>query len=247
MEIILEYIKNGGISDYGIFMLIHKFHLLTSIPIVITIVGFCRHFIGVNVFNTNVVLILTYTFYELGYNDVLNYSDQWDALKYGSILFLTVFVVSVLLYSFVKNFDIHIIPKQTLVMVGVSISVIIIMILGVVVFKKEGFVNIDFLTIILMAILSNTFVLSAGKKNIVKVSIITFLVSYASYLLISSDFLKFLLDNYYLIILLLLIVFNFFIGRYTGFRLTEYWRFRSLLTIDYSEDYAKKVKSDNRK
>lgn len=239
MDYLLSFLELGGFGEYEVAAIEEKLFLLIALPIVFTIIGIFRHIIGLNTFRMYVPLITTFSLYELGYIEEMESSNMWDAFKYGLTLYMLVFLSSAILYLLIKRFRMHYIPKSTLVITGVAITLIAAIFFGTFFLNLSGFIHIEFLSILMIAITSNAFISSIARKKIqktIETALITFLVSFTAYIVIATQFMKEFMLNQTLLVIILIVIGNILLGRFTGFRLIEYWRFRNLLFTDSLEN-----------
>lgn len=206
--------------------------LILTLPIVATIVSFARHVIGLKTYGVYAPIALTYAYYELGVIGNSENSQVLQGIKYGLFLTLIVFVSSALVHLVTRQIRLHFVPKMSLVLIGVVISVFITMSLGAM-FGKAGLININVLSLLLVILVAEQFINIYANKNgktAVSLGVQTVLLALLSYLLISWDsFQNFILD-YPIYILLATIIINFLIGKWKGLRLSEIYRFWDILT-----------------
>lgn len=212
------------------------FLLLLMLPIVSTIIGFFRYFIGIKSFNIYVPIALTFAFYELGF--ISNGTGSGDVnfsrgLQFGVMLYLIVLLTSICSYWFIRKLRMNYIPKSSLVLISVSLTLIASIIIGSIMFKKEGLINSNILfSIIIIGTLSDTFISYVARKKVketLRQSIYTLLISIIAFGFISSTIVTSLIINHTLISIIVVIFVNILLGNFTGLRLTEYWRFRDIL------------------
>lgn len=239
MDTVWTTLVERGVTLEEIAMLKHSYLLLLMLPIVATIVGFGRHILGLQSLNTYVTIVLTYGFYEIGFE---NGSPNFlKGLKLGLVLFLVVFFSSATLYHIIiKKLRMHFIPKVSLVLTGVIISVILLLMITAY-FGKVGFIFLDVFSLIMITSLSERFLTIFAKKKIkqtLMLSIQTLVLATAGLALMSWNNLSEVLIDYPVLILLTIAI-NLLIGTYTGLRLTEYWRFRQILLESEPENDGK--------
>ena len=233
----MDYLINltGDILSVSeVSMVVNSLYLIVSLPIVTTITGIFRHIIGMKSLSIYAPIVLTFTFYKLSYLDFtdLNSSSYMHGIQLGFILYFTVFAFSTSSYFLLKKMRMHYIPKATLITTVVSIAVMFLIFLGVLTSNKS-LILLDFFPILMIITLSNIFVSTFSRTNFERTLIIclqTLLISIISYTIISLDFIKDFTMNYTLLVVFGIVVINIYVGRFTGLRLTEYYRFRYLLS-----------------
>jgi len=225
-EILPQTLINDGIvSEQTLIMVL-------MLPVVGTILGFARHIIGIKSLGLYAPIILTYAFFELG---LTSSSNSWSSkvihgLKYGIILTAIVFISTYLAHEITRKLRLHYFPKVALVL-----SVVAVFIYAAILIAswtdKEGFLTIRFLPVILIATVSEQFVSMMSKKNsktALSLAATTLLIAAMTFgLIIYEPFQDLLIKYPYLIFITVLI--NILIGRFTGLRVLEYFRFRDIL------------------
>jgi len=149
---------------------------------------------------------------------------------YSSIILIIFFITNLLLSKIIQKYNMHYTPKVSMLV----IINIIIFIVTINIFINNKLIKIDINDIIFIIL----FVLIAEKLvNIItskefweyKLSLInTFIFSIFSYLFFSINFIKTFILAYPEIIIIL-IPFTFIIWRFTGLRVTEYFRFKEII------------------
>ncbi len=227
MEQFLPYnlIENGAVTQTTLIMII-------MLPVVATIVGFVRHIIGLKSLGLYAPIILTFAYFQLAISiQSTNWLDRSIyGFKVGILLTFVVFVTAYITHLITKKIRLHYFPKIALVLTAVAFSFYILVILANLL-DKNTFLRSGFLPMILIATVSEQFVLIFIKKKLKdasKLVITTVLTSYMAFLLIIyQPFQLLLIDHPYLIFLTVLL--NLIIGKFTGLRITEYFRFKNIL------------------
>ncbi len=232
MEIVWDLIRDQGINETQIMLLQHSFLLLLMLPIVSTITGFGRHIIGLKSVSIHLPIVITFALYEISIeNQAGNTPAVLEGLKIGLVLYFLVFFSTAILYYYIlKKFRMHYIPKSSLIITAVTLTVVIFLIIGTYL-GKTALTAINFFTLVMITSLSERFMSLFSKKKFkycLIASIETLLLSVVSFLIISWSYFQEKLLLYPWIILITILL-NIYIGRFVGLRLTEYWRFRSIL------------------
>ncbi len=218
-------INNGVIAQNTIIMIM-------MLPIIATIIGFVRHIIGLKSLGLYAPIILTFAYFQLA---VSIPSEKWIdralyGFKIGIILTLVVFITSYIAHWLTKKIRLHYFPKIALILTAVAFSFYILIIIAHFT-QKTTFLKSGFLPMILIATVSEQFVAIFVKKHFkttFKLASTTVITSYMAFLLvIYQPFQNLLILHPYLIFIT--IIFNFVIGKFTGLRITEYIRFKSIL------------------
>lgn len=204
---------------------------LVTLPLVITIISFAKYIMGVKSFGIYVPVILTFMFYQFSRID--GGVSVWQGLKYGLFITLIVFISSYISYKLVQPLTLHYYSKLAIVTTNVTISLLVVLFV-LDLMDRGGILRVDIFSLILLASISERFTnLLASKQTTtaLMLSLQTILLGMICFLVISSQSVQTAFLNYPWIILLSFPV-NYFIGRFTGLRLSEIYRFRELLKKD---------------
>lgn len=202
---------------------------LVTLPLVITIIGFAKYIMGFKSFGVYVPVIITYMFYQFSRIDGLTVSFT-QGLKYGLFIIAIVFVSSYLSYKIIQPLALHYYSKLAIVTTTVTISLLlVIFILDLI--NREGILRVDIFSLILIASISERFtnmLASKQTKMALFLSLQTIALGVLCFFVISSTKLQVTFLQYPWLILLSFPV-NYIIGRFTGLRITEFFRFKELI------------------
>lgn len=214
-----NFLIQAGISQNLLF-------LILALPFVTLIVSFLRYFIGIKTFGIYEPIVISFALYAISQNFL-------TGLLIGLPLLLVAWIVSEVSNYLLAKVRLHYISK-----VSLRISLAAILIIGVMAvaayFNQARFFRIDPLVLVIFLTLVETISLFQYKKgssytNLVSLeTLVVTLISYA--ILALPIFQKFLLVNPYFVIVPL--IFNLFVGRWNGLRLSEYLRFRNIFKND---------------
>ncbi|MDQ6985373.1 MAG: 7TM domain-containing protein [Candidatus Dojkabacteria bacterium] len=250
MDTLIEILRNRNLTKEEIGLLENSFLLLMTLPIVTTISGIARYIIGLKSLSVYAPIVLTFAFYELGYIEADKSTNVIQGLKFGLVLFMIVLLVSTLTYKLIRRVRMHYTPKATIVLMAVSISVIMAMCFGTLLFEKKGLIYLDAFSVIMIMTLSDQFVSLLSRKSLNHTLIVatqTLTTSVISYSIISLNATKDFALNYSLLLILGLLFINFFVGKFIGLRLTEYIRFKELIFRDTEEENGDGKHKQNKK
>ena len=191
-------------------------HLLL-LPFVVTLVALFRQVFGIKAFGIYTPTLITFSFLVVG-------------VKYGIAIFVAVILVGMLSRFLLKKFRLLYLPKVAITLTLVSFAVLLLLALGGSI-QRTGFAAMSIAPIIIMIALVEKIIVTQmenGTKEAFLVSGQTLLISLASYYLTSiSSFQQLLLNSPWIV--LITIIINIIVGRWTGLRISEYWRFRDIL------------------
>lgn len=229
MESIWQFLIQNGVTTIQIEMLKQIYLFLLMLPIVTTVVGIARYIVGLRTINFYTPVFITFILYEAS-NPSNSEPNVIKGLIIGMILLATVFVFTALLYRLLKRLRMHYIPKLSIIISGVTLSVFAVITL-LVIFGKTTALLITPLSFVALIVTSEGFMSIYAKKNfkyVATITLETLTISLISFLILSINPIQsFILNNPWVILLIVLI--NFYVGRFLGLRISEYIRFRKLL------------------
>lgn len=202
---------------------------LITLPLVITIISFAKYVMGFKSFGIYVPVLLTFMFYELSRIDDQTFSIT-QGLKYGLFITAIVFISSYISYKIIQPLALHYYSKLAIVTTNVTISLLLVLFLLDLI-DKEGILRVDIFSLILISSISERFTnLLASKQTTtaLMLSLQTILLGLICFFVISTGTIQSTFLNYPWLILLTFPI-NYIIGKFTGLRLTEIFRFKDLL------------------
>lgn len=210
MSQLISYMVTQGVPKETII-------LILMLPIVATIIAFARQVIGIKGFGIYTSLIIAFVFLSTG-------------LKYGLAIFAVVLVTGTLMRFIIRRLRLLYLPRMAIVLTLVAL-VIIIMFLGATFFEKTGFLKVSIFPVLIVIILVEKFIaaqIEKGNRTAVILSLETVTLSILCCLIAGWPWLKDLV-YFYPEWIFLTIVINIFLGKWTGLRLSEYFRFREVI------------------
>jgi hypothetical protein len=205
--------------------------LLLMLPVVATLIGFARHILGLRSLGIYLSIVMTFIFFRLGASSSGYDSNPWTGLMYGLPLIFVIFFATAVFYRMIRGFALSYYPKLTIVITLVTTFLIALIILS-------GLLGIPYLIqintfiLILIVITCERYLTLFSRKSLkaaVFITLESIIWAVICYLIISLNYVQNLLLTYPYIILLILPV-NYIIGKFSGLRLSEYFRFWSILT-----------------
>jgi len=205
----------GYMVDRGVP--INTIYLILVLPIIATLVAFSRQIIGFRALGIYTPSIIAVSFLSMG-------------LQYGTIIFFLTLAIGTLGRLFARKVKISYLPRMAIMLTIVCLSVFIFFLVGAK-FPTAGIVGISIFPILIIILLTEEFIsleIERGLKSASLLFIETLFLSVLCYLLASWNlFREFILIYPETVIATLLI--NILIGRWTGLRLLEYYRFRKVI------------------
>lgn len=191
--------------------------LLLMLPIIVTMIAFFRQVIGVKAFGIYTPAIVIFAFLATG-------------IKYGLALFVSVIVVGMVSRILVKKLRILYLPRVAITISIVAFAMLAVLVLGGSL-KRTGLAAVSIFPLVIMITIVEKFVaaqIEKGDRTALILALETLLISLAGYYLASWKWLIDMIKIYPWIILFTFPI-NILLGKWTGLRLVEYFRFREIL------------------
>ena len=193
--------------------------LLLMLPIIATLVAFFRQVIGIKAFGIYTPSIITFALLAFDPNGI----------KYGIAIFVSVILVGMVARLALKQLRLLYLPR-----VAITLSVVSLAILGILVLagsqNRTGLASISIFPLLIMITLAEKFVatqIEKGSRVAFILATETLIISIVGYYLVSWTTLTTLLLSFPWIILFTFLI-NFYLGKWTGLRVTEYFRFHKI-------------------
>ncbi|MBI2416199.1 MAG: PKD domain-containing protein [Candidatus Kerfeldbacteria bacterium] len=206
----LNYLINRGVSTDTLF-------LLLILPVVATIIAFARQIVGIKAFGLYMPTIITLVFVA-------------TQLKYGLAIFAVLLATATISRIIARYLRLLYLPRMAIVLTIVSFSIFAMFILADWA-ERPTILSLSIFPILMMIILTENFVeaqIEQGNRQAIIITIETLALAVVSYLIVTWDWFETFIMAYPEAVLLTIII-NVVLGRFTGLRLTEYLRFRRLL------------------
>jgi hypothetical protein len=211
----MSYLQEKGVEDSVIL-------LILFLPVVVTVVTFLRLVIGLSTVGARLPIVFTYTFLVLGW--------WWGAFVVVVLAFISSFFRFFLFRS-------HLLYTAKVGILTSFLGLILLLLLGIMLYFGGG--HFDFSSALIMVILAAMIDRVGGVEGergwwaLIRIFIESLFISSLGFLLISWEWLQVLLLAHPEVIILFILA-NVFMGRFTGLRLMEYFRFREVLK--YTEE-----------
>jgi len=198
--------------------------LILMLPIVATLISFFRQVFGIKAFGIYTPLIITFAFLAMGGEAGVK------GIKYGVAIFICVILVGMGTRYILKKFRLLYLPRVAIILSIVAFSILTVLVMGGSM-QRTGLAAIPILPLLIMITIVEKFVaaqLEKGNKTAFILASETLIISLVGYFIISWEVLIVAILKYPWAVLLT-IPFNIFLGKWTGLRVSEYWRFRDIL------------------
>lgn len=213
MSLLINQIISFGVSQNTLV-------LLLMLPVIATFIAFCRQVIGIRGFGIYITSIIAYAF-------------EATKLKYGVVIFFVVILAGTLMRYLLKNLRVLYLPRMAIILTFVTLAVFLMFYLGSFL-NIEGLQVISIFPILIMTLVVERFVtaqIEKGPKTAIFMTLETLILAIISYFIIEWPWLQQMLLQWPITSLAVIFLINFGLGKWTGFRISEYFRFREL--IDY--------------
>ncbi len=191
---------------------------LIGLPVLATLIAFARQIVGIKGFGIYTSLLLALSLVALG-------------AKYGLATFVTILVVGTFTRFLIKKLRLTYLPRMALLITVVSLA-LLVMFYAAGYFARAGIFATSILAVLIMLSLIEKFIsaqIEKGGKAAILLILETLALALTSYYLITwKSFQKIILE-FPVLIITGSIVFNILLGKWTGLRLFERWRFREIL------------------
>ena len=191
---------------------------LLMLPLLATLVAFARQIVGLKGFNIFTPLIIAFVLREVG-------------LEYGLTIFALVVVSGLVARLILKRWRLQYLPRIALIITVVTAAVLA-MFFAAMFFDRLGFIEVSLLPVLVLVALAEQFAavhIEHGAKVALALTLEAALLALAGFGLLSWPALTSLVLQYPLPYFVIVIGLNIILGRWTGLRLLEVWRFRALL------------------
>lgn len=193
------------------------YRILLMVPVGAFIVVVLRTFVGIATFGTFMPVLIALAFRE-------------TELIIGILLFVVILSVGLGLRFALARLHLLLVPRMTAVLILVVFSMLAVSVLSFQLGIDRG-ISVALFPIVILAMVIERMSLvwdELGARTACLQGLGSLLVAIASYFVVTNELLAHLLFVFPELLLVLLAL-TLLAGRYTGYRLSEYWRFRSLM------------------
>ncbi|HAT03808.1 MAG TPA: hypothetical protein DCS29_03505 [Candidatus Magasanikbacteria bacterium] len=208
---LITYFIERGISPDSVY-------LILALPFLAFIVIFCRHVIGISTFGVYTPVIITVAFYMLG-------------LWFGLFSFLFAVITSYAVKYIFDRFELLYLPKVALNLSFIALSFLLLILLMLWLGTPVS-LSVAVFPMLVMSTLSEKFMTAKseeGLRNAILGVIETLVVVIGSYYLMLWASFNNLVISWPEVVLLPLVGI-LLLGKFSGLRVSEYFRFRSLFS-----------------
>jgi hypothetical protein len=198
--------------------------LLLLFPLIITLIAAARHLLGLRGFGIFTPAVIAVAFLSTG-------------LTLGLGLFLGALLIAAVSRVLTRPLKLQYLPRLSLLILFITIGILGFLLAAPAVFSRFSlnfaiFAIPGIFPILLLILLTETFIsaeISHGGRFALRITVETLFLAVVSYLIMDLKAMQSWVLFHPEVTILSLLSANILLGRFTGLRLLEYWRFRELL------------------
>lgn len=207
--------------------------LILMLPIVVTMIALFRQVIGIKAFGIYTPALLIFAFLAID----IESETFLGGIKYGIPIFVAVILIGTLMRMILKYFRLLYLPRVAIVISVVALSTLMLLVFGGMM-GRTGLANVSIFPILIMIALVEKFVavqIEKGNKQAIILSLETLIITLFGYLLARWGVLISILQQFPWVVLVAIIL-NIALGKWTGLRLMEYVRFKEIIKHNKNND-----------
>lgn len=192
--------------------------LMLLFPVIVSFIAASRHVIGLKGFGVYIPAVLSVAFVSTG-------------IVAGVIIFVAVLLAATLARILIHRLKLPLLPRTAMLLWGVSFFVTLLLI-GSSWFDTSSLLTLNIFPILIIMLLTENFMstqLISSQKEAISITFETLVTAIVCAFIINMEQIQELVLLYPEIALLAVAVVNIIVGRYTGLRLLERARFRSII------------------
>ncbi|HHX58728.1 MAG TPA: hypothetical protein GX706_03105 [Candidatus Moranbacteria bacterium] len=200
--------------------------LILIIPVIVTIIAFFRQVIGIKAFGIYTPALVTFAFLDIGSKA----ESFWRGLKYGIFLFILILVVGIIARALLRKLKMLYLPRMAIIITLVAVATLFFLIVSGY-SQRTGMASVSIFPIVIMITLVEKFVATYIEKGVRQATILsleTLIISVACYFVLGWGDLLVFVQKFPWVVLFTIPI-NIILGRWTGLRLTEYFRFKDII------------------
>lgn len=192
--------------------------LIILFPVITSIIATSRHLIGLKGFGVYAPAVLSVAFVSTG-------------IFSGLIMFTIVLLTALISRSAVSKLRLQYLPRTAMMLWGVSVAVLLLLV-ATSFFGLTTFLTISIFPLLIIMLLTENFMetqLMSSQSQALRLTLETVLIAIACSLIISLEPVQKVVLLYPEITMITVAIFNIVVGKYSGLRFMEYFRFRSII------------------
>jgi len=186
-------------------------------PVILTVIAAARQVIGIKAFGIYTPSIIAVALLA-------------TTLKYGLAIFIVILAVALAMRFALKGFQLLYMSRTAIMLSVVAISVLAFLALGGS-FQRTGLASVSIFPLLIMITIVEKFVIvqtEKGFRTAFVLALETMFLAAACYFLVKWEAFQMLVLNYPGIVVLIVVA-NIALGKWTGLRFSEYYRFRDVI------------------
>jgi hypothetical protein len=203
--------------------------LLLLFPVVVTIVVILRQIVGIKAFGIYTPSIITLAFVFIA-------REQWLDIKYAITIYVIVLFVGMMMRYVLKKLRLLYLPRVAINLSVVSFSVLITLAIAGYL-GRTGFAAAPIFPILVIITLVEKFVtvqIEKGNRTAIILAVETLFIALVGYTVLSpttpvGEYIINFTLLHPITVLVCIPLINFFIGKWTGLRFSEYVRFKDVI------------------
>lgn len=192
--------------------------LILMLPIIATFIAFLRQVVGIKAFGIYTPLLVTFAFLAT------------NGLRYGIVIFVTIILIGMLMRVALKSFRLLYLPRVAILLTVVALSILVMLAIGGGM-RRTGLASVSIFPILIMITLVEKFIavqIEKGDRAAFILAAETMAISILGFYIASWETLIRFIVAYPWVILFTVPI-NIALGKWTGLRLSEYWRFSEII------------------
>ena len=185
--------------------------------IILTVIAAARQVVGVKAFGIYTPSIIAVALLATG-------------LKYGTAIFAVVLTAALGMRYLLKNFQLLYISRTAIMLSVVAVAVLAFLVLGGS-YQRTGLASVSIFPLLIIITIVEKFVIvqiEKGFRTAFILAIETILLAMVCYFLVKWPSFQDLILNFPFLVVLIVLL-NMGIGKWTGLRFSEYYRFRDVI------------------
>lgn len=190
---------------------------LLLLPVIATLVVFGRQILGIKAFGIYIPLIVSLAFLAIG-------------IKYGLMIFLSVILVGTLVRFILRRARLLYLPRMAIILIAGAMSIMLLFLEGAY-SERTVFIKTSIFPALIIVILIEKFIeaqIERGGKTAITLTLETLALAMVGYWLGSWESFRNLIMKFPELVIALSIIANILLGKWTGLRLDEHFRFRKI-------------------
>lgn len=193
--------------------------LMLMFPVVASVIAVSRHIIGLQGFGVYIPAVLSVAFLSTG-------------IATGLFLFVAIIVSAIIAKFLFDRLKLQYLPRTALVLWFVSVMIFVLLLVSPYFVSIFNLAAVGIFPILVLILLSENFIssqLSVSQSRVLELTFETLILAIGSALLMNMNVVQEFVILHPEVTILFVLVLDVVIGKYTGLRLAEYFRFKPII------------------